>query len=77
MVYGGAQRGGSLAWGSFTGEARRKPPCALMPEFVSQISGLRNYDLAGVDSRLEAREATSGEARWAEYTTGSQFIISC
>ncbi len=33
-----------------------------MPEFVSQISGLRNNDLAGVDSRREAREATVGEA---------------
>jgi len=38
----------------------------LLTEFVSQISGLRNHDLAGVDSRREAWEATSGEARWPE-----------
>ena len=43
-----------------------------MPEFVSQISGLRNHDLAGVDSRREAREATFGEARWAEDTPKSE-----
>lgn len=43
---------------------------------MSQISGLRNHDLAGVDSRREAREATSGEARRREATPGSQFIRS-
>ena len=48
-----------------------------MPEFLSQISGLRNHDLAGVDSRQEAREATSGEARWTEATSESQFVRSC
>ena len=30
---------------------------------MSQISDLRNHDLAGVDSCEEAREATAGEAR--------------
>ena len=35
---------------------------------MSQISGLRNHDLAGVDSRREAREATFGEARGREAT---------
>ena len=48
-----------------------------MPEFVSQISDLRNHDLAGVDSRREAREATSGEARGPEATPESQFVRSC
>ena len=76
-VCGGAQRGGSLASGVFTGEARRKPLCDPEPEFVSQISGLRNHDLTGVDSRREAREATSGEARWPEATPESQFVRSC
>ena len=33
-----------------------------------QISHLRNHDLAGVDSCKEARESTSGEARWPEAT---------
>ena len=47
-----------------------------MPEFVSQISDLRNHDLAAVDSRREAKEATSGEARWPEATTESQFVRS-
>jgi len=49
----------------------------LLTEFVSQISGLRNHDLAGVDSRQEAREATSGEARWPEAIGRSQFVRSC
>ena len=75
-VCGGAQRDVSLATGTFTGEARRKPPSALMPEFVSQISNLRNHDRAGVDSRREAREATFGEARWPEATTENQFVRS-
>ena len=75
-VCGGAQRGGSLASGIFTGEARRKPPCALTLKFVIQISDLRNHDLVGVDSRREAREATSGEARWPEATPRSQFVRS-
>ena len=75
-VCGGAQRGVSLATGSFTGEARRKPPCGPEPEILSQISGLRNHDLARVDSRREAREATFGEARWPEATTESQFVRS-
>lgn len=75
-VCGGAQRGGSLASGIFTGEARRKPPCDPEPEFVSQISGLRNHDLAGVDSWREARKATFGEARWREATPGSQSVRS-
>ena len=48
-----------------------------MPEFLSQISGLRNHDLAGVDSRREAREATFGEARGPEATPESQFVRSC
>ena len=76
-VCGGAQRGGSLAGGIFTGEARRKPPCALLTEFVSQISGLHNHDQAGVDSPREAREATFGEARQPEATPESQFLRNC
>lgn len=75
-VRGGAQRGGLLARGIFTGEARRKPPCDPEPEILSQISGLRNHDLAVVDSRREAREATFGEARWPEATPESQFLRS-
>jgi hypothetical protein len=45
-----------------------------MLKFMSQISGLQNHDLAGVDSRREAREATSGEAWRPETTAGSQFV---
>ena len=48
-----------------------------MPKFVIQISDLRNHDLAGVDSRREAREATFGEAKWREATPESQFVRSC
>jgi hypothetical protein len=44
---------------------------------MSQISGLHNHDLAGVDSRREAKEATSGEARWREATPESQCLRSC
>ena len=43
---------------------------------MSQISSLRNHDLAGVDSPREAREATFGEARQPEATPESQFLRS-
>ena len=49
----------------------------LLTEFMSQISGLRNHDPAGVDSWREAREATSGEATWPEATPESQLVRSC
>ena len=35
---------------------------------MSQISNLRNHDLARMDSCEEAREATAGEVRWPEAT---------
>lgn len=37
---------------------------------MNQISNLRDHDLARVDSREEATEATAGEARWPEATPG-------
>lgn len=64
---GGAQRASSVATGFLTGESTWNPLRALMAEFMFQISGLRNHDLAGVDSRRESREATSRNPvrRWA------------
>ncbi|WP_353144468.1 hypothetical protein, partial [Paracoccus sp. (in: a-proteobacteria)] len=56
---------------SFTGEARRKPPCTLTPEFMSKISGLRNHDLAGVDSFAESRESTIGSHLGQNPASGS------
>ena len=50
FVCGGAQRGVSLATGSYTGEARRKPPARQPREKRLIIKGLRNHDLGALDS---------------------------
>jgi hypothetical protein len=57
-VYGGAQRGISLASGLFTGESTSKPLGQRRPENRLDIRDLRNHDLARVDSSEEASEAT-------------------
>ena len=76
-VCGGAQRGISLATWIPTGEATRKPPARRSRKKRLVIKDLWNHDLGALDSFGEAREATSGEARWPEATTGSQFVRSC
>jgi hypothetical protein len=50
FVYGGAQRGISLATGTFTGESRRNPPDAQFWKKRLIIKGLRNHDLGALDS---------------------------
>ena len=50
----------------------------LVPGFLYSCGVINSlHDLAGVDSRREAREATSGEARGPEATPESQFVRSC
>lgn len=58
FVCGGAQRGGSLATGIFTGEARRNPLGGSQTRKRQDIRCLGNHDLAKLDSFAEAREAT-------------------
>jgi hypothetical protein len=58
-VYGGAQRGISLASGLFTGESTSKPLGWCRPKNRLDIRDLWNHDLAKVDSFEEARRATS------------------
>ena len=57
-VCGGAQRGISLATGTFTGESRRKPPAARFWKKRLIIKGLRNHDLGALDSFAESRESS-------------------
>jgi hypothetical protein len=49
-VYGGAQRGISLATGFFTGESRRNPLGGNLLLKRQDIRGLGNHDLARLDS---------------------------
>ena len=55
---GGAQRGISLATGTFTGESRRKPPAARFWKKRLVIKGLQNHDLGALDSFAESRESS-------------------
>ena len=58
FVCGGAQRGISLATGTFTGESRRKPPAARFCKKRLIIKGLPNHDLGALDSFAESRESS-------------------
>ena len=58
FVCGGAQRGISLATGTFTGESRRKPPATRFWKKRLIIKGLRNHDFGALDSFAESRESS-------------------
>lgn len=58
FVCGGAQRGVSLATGTFTGESRRKPLRGSHFIKLQYINGLRNHDRIALDSFAESREST-------------------
>ena len=58
FVCGGAQRGISLATGTFTGESRRKPLGGSRSRKCQNISDLMNYNLAKLDSYAESSLAS-------------------
>ena len=58
FVCRGAQRGISLAAGTFTGESKRTPPAARFWKKRLIIKGLRNHDLGALDSFAESRESS-------------------
>ena len=72
FVCGGAQRGISLATGTFTGESRRKPPAARFWEKRLNIKGLRNHDLGALDSFAESRESSLWKPLRRKPASGSQ-----
>ena len=55
---GGAQRGVSLATGTFTGESRRNPLGGSQWNKCCHFNGLPNHDLGVLDSFAEARESS-------------------
>jgi hypothetical protein len=59
FVYGGAQRGISLAGGFLTGESRWKPLRGRQQKKCCYISGLTNHDLEMLDSFEESSIAKS------------------
>ena len=58
FVYGGAERGISLASGFFTGESTWKPLWQVASEFGLYIKDLPEHPAGKVDSLAESREAT-------------------
>jgi hypothetical protein len=62
-VCGGAQRGISLATGTFTGESRRNPPAARFWKKRLIIKDLRNHDLGVVDSFRNPGNPVCGSQR--------------
>ena len=72
FVCGGAQRGISLAAGTFTGESRRKPPAARFWKKRLIIKGLRNHDLGALDSFAESRESSLWKPPRRKPASGSQ-----
>ena len=66
FVYGGAQRGSSLATGIFTGESRRNPLGGSHLSKLQYINGLDNHDHAVLDSFAESKESTFRKPPWPE-----------
>ena len=76
IVCGGAQRGISLAAGTFTGESRRKPPAARFWKKRLIIKGLRNHDLGALDSFAESRESSLWKPPRRKPASGSHLLRS-
>ena len=64
FVYGGAERGISLASGFFTGESTWNPPRQIPTNFRLDISGLRMLASGQVDSSEESRQSSLRNPPW-------------